>query len=107
MRSLQYISSPHYTIHKHPQTADSYHNCMEAEIHSEDCKLQASHNICIQVTSTSIISYLVSNKQLYAVRLFELMANEMFRKELAKLNVTTKKIPLDQIIMHTVLCKYT
>ena len=44
---------------------------------------------------------------MYAVRLFKLMANEMLRNELAKLKVTTRKIPLmdyieDRMITHTV-----
>ena len=46
------------------------------------------------------MSYLVNKGQLYAVRLFELMVNEMFRKELAKLNMITREKFLDHTIMN-------
>ena len=47
--------------------------------------------------------YLVNKGQLYAVRVFELMAKEMFRKELAKLKETTRKISLDHTVDHMIV----
>ena len=96
MSSLQYIllhiTPPTRTIRL--QTAattacrDTIFNHCGHTINQSDNHLHFIYNC---TSNQYIISYLGNNGQLYAVRLFEFIANKMFRKKLAKLKVKLER----------------